>query len=72
VVAPDNRSVREESSSNTGRNNNGSPVSRRKKTDFKDNTGEFGVQLPLPTAMWKSPHQAESSSSEEVEEVLQG
>ena len=55
-------SVREESSSNTGRNNSGGPVARRKKTDFED-ISEFGVQLPPPTTTWKSPCQAESPST---------
>ena len=34
--------------SNTGRNKNGGPVARRKKMDFKNDIGEFGVQLGSP------------------------
>ena len=34
--------------------NSGGPVARRKKTNFEDDIGEFGVQLLPPTATWKS------------------
>ena len=55
-------SVREDSSSNTGRKNSGGPAARRKKTDFEDDISKFGVQLPPPNTTWKSSCQAESPS----------
>ena len=39
-------------------------VARRKKTDFEVNMGEFGVQLHLPTTLWKLPCQAEGPSTD--------
>ena len=54
-LSTDQSSDREESFSNTGRNNSGGPMARWKKADFEEDIGEFEVQLPPPTAMWKLP-----------------
>ena len=64
MFAPDDRSDRKESSSNFRRNNSGGLEARRKKMDFEDDIGKFGVQLPPPTVTWKSPHQAKSPSTD--------
>ena len=53
-MTTDQSSVREDSSNNTGSNNSRDPAARRKKIDFEDDIGKFGVQLLPPTAMWKS------------------
>jgi hypothetical protein len=39
------------------------PVAGRKKTDFEDDIGRFGIWLSPPFAMQKLPPQAESPSS---------
>ena len=50
----DQSSVREERSSNIGRNNSRGLAARRKNMDFEGDIGEYGVQLLPPTAVWKS------------------
>ena len=54
---------RKESSTNTGDLNSGDPAAGRKKTDFEDDIGGFGVRLPPPSTMQKLPLQAASPSS---------